>query len=215
MLAMARAVVSVARVSSAGVSYRSKEVWQSTTTLLLTRKGNPFSAPTVYSPLTDLYSQLANSDAVRRSMLKTGAHKDWTITATPIAPTFNPGAVLPVISLAGRAPTPGEAVKATILGREAFLNYVSEQNGSAGIEVLQNATRPTLAVPRSKTLPIILFLAVLSATFALAFILENIRPRRATVPAFKGEAGRDQELRVGDPGRDREPAVVLSSHSSR
>ena len=158
-LAVALAILSVARVSSDGLSYRSDEVWESTTTLLLTRKGNTFAAPTAYSPLTDLYSQLANSDAVRRSMLKAGAHKDWKITATPVAPTFNPGAVLPVIELAGEAPTPREAVKATVLGRQAFLDYISGQKGSAGIEVLQNATKPTLAVPRSKTLPIITFLA--------------------------------------------------------
>ena len=188
-LAVALAILSVARVSSDGLSYRSDEVWKSTTTLLLTRKGNTFAAPTTYSPLTDLYSQLANSDAVRRSMLKAGAHKDWKITATPVAPTFNPGAVLPVISLAGEAPTPREAVKATVLGRQAFLDYVSRQKGSAGIQVLQNATQPTLAVPRSKTLPIIVFLAMLSATIALAFILENVRPARATVSALDGEAG--------------------------
>ena len=143
-LAVALTILSVARVSSDGLSYRSDEVWQSTTTLLLTRKGNTFAAPTSYSPLTDLYSQLANSDAVRRSMLKAGADKDWKITATPVPPTFNPGAVLPVISLAGEAPTPREAIKATVLGRQAFLNYVSRQKGSAGIEVLQNATRPKL-----------------------------------------------------------------------
>ena len=41
-LAAALAILSVARVSSDGLSYRSDEVWQSTTTLLLTRKGNPF-----------------------------------------------------------------------------------------------------------------------------------------------------------------------------
>ena len=112
--------------------------------------------------------------------------------------------MLPVISLAGEAPTPRDAVKATVLGRQAFLDYVSRQKGSAGIQVLQNATRPTLAVPRSKTLPIIVFLAMLSATIALAFILENVRPARAKVSALDGEAG-----------ADRERAVALSSHSSR
>ena len=64
-LASALAILSVARVSSDGLSYRSDEVWESTTTLLLTRKGNTFAAPMAYSPLTDLYSRLANSDAVR------------------------------------------------------------------------------------------------------------------------------------------------------
>jgi hypothetical protein len=214
-LAATLATLSVARVSSDGLSYRSDEVWKSTTTLLLTRKGNPFAAPTDYSPLTDLYARLANSDAVRRSMLRAGAHKDWKITATPVAPTFNPGAVLPVIELAGEAPKPSEAVKATVLGRQAFLDYIAKQKGSAGIEVLQNATRPTLAVPRSKTLPIILFLAVLSATFALAFILENVRPAPITAPAFEGQAGRDREAAVGEAGRDREPTVALTSRSSR
>ena len=195
-LAVFLAILSVARVSSDGLSYRSDEVWKSTTTLLLTRKGNTFAAPMDYSPLTDLYSRLANSDAVRRSMLKAGAQKDWKITATPVAPTFNPGAVLPVIELAGEAPTPRDAVKATVLGRQAFLDYISGQKGSAGIEVLQNATKPTLAVPRSKTLPIITFLAILSATIALAFILENVRPARTTVLAFEGEAGSDREQTV-------------------
>lgn len=208
-LAVALAIFSVAHVSSDGLSYRSAEVWQSTTTLLLTRHGNTFAAPTSYSPLTDLYSQLANSDAVRKGMLKAGAAKDWKITATPVAPTFNPGAVLPVISLAGEASTPRDAVKATKLGREAFLEYVSRQKGSAGIEVIQNATPPKLAVPRSKTLPIIVFLAMLSATIALAFILENTRPARATFEY------RLREPVVGEAGMDREPAVALSSHSSR
>jgi hypothetical protein len=184
MLAVGLTILSVARVSASGLSYRSAEVWQSTTTLLLTQKGNAFVAPTTYAPLTDLYSQLANSDAVRKSMLRAGGDKHWKITATPVVPTFNPGAVLPVISLAGQASTPRDAIKATVLGREAFLNYVSRQKGAAGIRVLQNATRPTVAVPRSKTLPIIVFLAVLSATFALVFILENARPSRSKVSAL-------------------------------
>jgi hypothetical protein len=189
ILAVALTIFSVARVSSHGLTYRKNQVWKSKTTLLLTQKGKPFGAPMSFSPLTDLYSRLANSDAVRRSMLKAGAHKDWTITATPVAPTFNPGAVLPVIELDGEAPTPRDAVKATVLGRQAFLDYLSLQKGAAGVEVLQNATKPTLAVPRSKTLPIITFLAVLSATFALAFILENVRPSRSKVSALEVNSG--------------------------
>jgi hypothetical protein len=142
-------------------------------------------------------------------MRKAGAPKDWKVTATPVVPTSNPYAALPVISLAGEAPTPREAVKATVLGRKAFLDYVSRLKGSAGIQVLQNATPPKLAVPRSKTLPIIVFLAMLSATFALALILENTRPARATFEYRLREPG------VGEAGSDREPAVALSSRSLR
>jgi hypothetical protein len=208
-LAVVLSILSVASVSSHGLSYRSKVMWQSTTKLLLTRDGKPFAAPTVYAQLTELYSELANSDPVRRSMLKAGAGKDWKVTATPVVPTSNPYAALPVILLAGEAPTPRDALKATKLGRQAFIDYVSGLKGSAGIEVLTSATPPTVAVPRSKTLPIIVFLAMLSATFALALILENTRPARATFEY------RLREPAVSEAGRDREPAVALSSHSSR
>jgi hypothetical protein len=185
LLAAALTVLSVARVSRDGLSYRSAEVWKSTSTLLLTRNGKTFAEPSAYSPLVDLYAQLANSDAVRKSMLRAGAHSDWKVTAAPVPPTLNPTAVLPVLALTGEAATPRDAVRATVLGRQAFVRYVSAQKGAAGIRVLQSATRPTLAVPRSKTLPIIVFLAMLSATVALAFVLENLRPATAQVEAIK------------------------------
>jgi hypothetical protein len=185
LLGIALSIFSVAHVSRDGLTYRSQEVWKSTSTVLLTQNGKTFAQPGTYSPLTDLYAQLANSDAVRKGMLRAGANKTWTLTATPVTPASNPTAVLPVLSLTGEAPTPAEAVKATVLGRKAFVDYVSRQKGAAGIDVLQNATRPTLAVPRSKTLPIIVFLAMLSATFALAFVLENLRPARAKVSTLK------------------------------
>jgi hypothetical protein len=184
-LGIALSIFSVARVSPNGLTYRSQELWKSTSTVLLTQNGKTFSQPGTYSPLTDLYAQLANSDAVRKGMLEAGADKNWTFTAAPVPPTLNPTAVLPVIALTGQAPTAADAVKATVLGRTAFVDYVSRQKGAARIEVLQNATRPTLALPRKKTLPIIVFLAMLSATVALAFILENLRPARAKASTIK------------------------------
>ena len=50
-------------------------------------------------------------------------------------------------------------------------------NERVDLQVLQNATAPILLQPRKKTLPIVILLAVLSATIGLAFILENARPR--------------------------------------
>jgi hypothetical protein len=80
-------------------------------------------------------------------------------------------------------------VKATLLGRSAFLKYVSQEQGSADIpgsqridiQTIQSATIPKVFLPRKKTLPIVILLAVLSATFGLAFVLENLRPRAAHV----------------------------------
>ena len=38
---------------------------------------------------------------------------------------------------------------------------------------------PRLIAPRSKTMPIVIFLAVMFATMSLVFVLENLRPRPA------------------------------------
>jgi len=197
LLAILLAVLSVAKVSSHGLSYRKPEIWQSSTTILLTQNGFPWGravlpagqpgatgGPGWLSGLTELYAQFANSDQVKALMLRDGAARDWSITAGPVIPTGSDSA-LPVIALAGLAESPSTAVKATLVGRAAFLQYVKSQQVLAAIpkadrvdlQVLQNVTPPKLVEPRKKTLPIVILLAVLSATVGLAFILENARPR--------------------------------------
>ena len=42
--------------------------------------------------------------------------------------------------------------------------------------------------PRSKTMPIVIFLAVMFATVGLAFLLENLRPPCASARAGRGRA---------------------------
>jgi hypothetical protein len=200
ILAVFLAVLSVAKISSHGVSYRKPAIYQSSTTLLLTQNGFPwgrtmfpgtnslgvsseFADPTRFSSLTDLYSQFANSDEVRELMLQAGAPLTWSVEATPVQATSSTG-ILPVISLAGRADTPSGAIRATQIGRLAFLKYVTDQQNLANIpksqridiQVLQQATPPSVVQPHKKTLPIVVFLAVMSATIGLALILENLRP---------------------------------------
>ena len=78
LLAFALAFLSFFRVSSEGIGYRTSEVWQSQSLLLLTQPGFPYgrtvfpSTPAQPAPdpsrlqsLTELYAQLAGSDAVR------------------------------------------------------------------------------------------------------------------------------------------------------
>jgi hypothetical protein len=198
LLAIFLAVLSVAKISSHGLSYRKPEVWQSSTTVLLTQKGFPWGravipasqtgaggGPGWLSNLTDLYAQFANSDQVKTLMLRDGASKNWTLTATPVLATGSSSASLPVIALAGLADTPANALRATLVGRAAFLQYVRSQQALAAIpgnervdlQVLQNTTPPLLLQKRKKTLAIVIFLAAISATIGLAFILENARPR--------------------------------------
>ncbi len=197
ILAILLSVLSIAKVSSHGLSYRKQEVWQSSTTVLLTQRGFPWGRAVVpptaagatggpgwLSGLTELYAQFANSDRVKSLMLRDGASKNWSVTAAPVIPSGSSSA-LPVIALAGLAYTPGGAVQATIVGRTAFLQYVKSQQAQAAIpnservdlQVLQNVTPPVVVQPRKKTLPIVIFLAVISAAIGLAFILENARPR--------------------------------------
>ena len=197
ILAIALSVLSVAKFSSHGLSYRKHEVWQSSTTVLLTQHGfiwgraviPPTQAGSTGGPawlygLTALYAQFASSDDVKALMLHDGASKNWTLTAAPVISSGSSSA-LPVIALAGLAYTPAGAVQATLVGRTAFLQYVKSRQASAAIpdnervdlQVLQNATPPVLVQPRKKTLAIVILLAVLSATIGLAFVLENARPR--------------------------------------
>ena len=214
LLAILLAVLSVAKVSSHGLSYRKPEVWQSSTTLLITQNGFPWGrtvipaaqvgatgGPGWLSGLTELYAQFANSDEVKAQMLRDGASRNWTLTAAPVIPSGSSSA-LPVIALAGLAYTPAGAVKATLVGRTAFLQYVKSQQVLAAIpkservdlQVLQNAEPPTLVQPRKKTLPIIIFLAVLSATVGLAFVLENARPRVTPVTSLAAPEPVDRGL---------------------
>jgi hypothetical protein len=216
VLAVLLAVLSVAKVTSSGLSYRKPEVWQSSSTVLLTQKGFPwgrsslpasepgaseFGGPGWLAGLTGLYAQFANSDQVRVLMLRKGASPLWKLSAAPVVPNGSSSA-LPVVQLVGMAFSPRGAIQATLVGRSAFLQYVKSQQALAAIpngdrvdlQVLQNATPPVVVVPRKKTLAIVIFLAVMSATVALALILENARPRVTAVTTLPAPASVDHGL---------------------
>jgi len=205
ILAAGLAFLSLVRVTSHGVSYRKPVVWQSQSMLLLTQPGFPYgrseipatgpgNVPPQYTnlaSLTDLYSQFANSDEVKRLMRQEGAPKSWTISALPAVPTIQ-GGNLPVIVLSGHANSASESVSAVEYGRRALNEYVQRQQQLAKIpekqritlQIVQAATKPAVFEPRKKTLAIVVFLAVMLLTIGLVFILENLRPKmRALAPA--------------------------------
>jgi hypothetical protein len=214
VLAIVLAALSIYRVTPHGLTYRKQQVWQSESTLLLTQAGFPWGravTPTNGSAsqlgaLSTLYSQFANSDAVRLAMLRHGAPSSWKLAAAPDATT--PG--LPIVDLFGQANTPAEAVKALLLGRSAFLDYVTSRQQAAAIpssqrvqiQTLSNATKPVVITPRKKTLPIVVFVAVMTLTVGLIFALENARPRRPVVAiAIGGGDSPAPEARVGSVRR--------------
>jgi hypothetical protein len=212
VVACVLAVFSVAKVSPSGISYRKPAVYGASAELFLTQKGFPWgrtaipnagpnskTSPTNLSGLTDLYAQFANSIDVIAIMRSHGAPKTWKLIAAPILPMIQ-GAALPVLSLTGEADSPADAAKAAALGTRSFVEYVQQQQKAAAIpnsqrvkiQVLQPATALTAVAvtPHKKTLPIMVFLGVMAATIALAFILENRRPRSGAVatPMPTGEA---------------------------
>lgn len=98
---------------------------------------------------------------------------------------------LPMLTITGVATVPTQAIGLARLGSDAFRLYLERQQRDAGIPpeqrvlvtVLNRANPTTVAVlqPRKRTIPIMVFMAVMAATFGVALILENVRPRPSVV----------------------------------
>lgn len=191
---------------------RSEELWQSESLIFLTEPGFPagrrvldlvpvtvgeevtfqpeFNPPDRYTGLAPLYAKLAQSDRVRALIERDGPLKG-AFLALPTADTSTRReSPLPMVSLYGRGPTPAAAEETVQRGKDAFLAYLRSQQSRADIpqekrvtiETLNEPQPAQLVVPRKKTLPFVVFLAVLFATLALIFVLENTRPAIRALP---------------------------------
>lgn len=221
ILACALAFFSYARLSFAGgspkISYRQAQTWQSQTRLLITQPGfqvgklSPYSTSTTTSTpvatqgwlasLAESYMQLGNSDAVQAVLARDHTvHGTMKVAAETTGPNYN-SSTLPVVDIDGSGPTGADAVHASQRGAAVFMKYITQQQISNGVtprnrvrlQVLNEAAAAQILVKRKKTLPIVIFVAVMTAAIGLAFILENLRPRIRVVPAE--EAGEDQSVR--------------------
>ena len=210
LLAIVLTVLSVAKLTPNGLEYRKPQIWQAQSTLLLTQPGFPegralfpnpatsgqrskysYAGPDRFASLTALYSAFAQSDEVRALVRSEGAPAGSSIAATPLIPAgSNAYTLLPVISLFGNAQSARDAVKTTQLGIQAFIGFLERNQRQAEIPDSQRVhvevlSRPRAAVviePRKKTLPIVVFLTVLTGTIGLVFVLENLRSRVRPVP---------------------------------
>lgn len=174
--------------------YRSHEIWESNSRVLVTGRGfkwgstNPGAVASdteVRLPtLTALYASFVTSDPVRRIMLRSGRIQG-AVTATPLAADANGNGTLPVVSITATGFSLRGAVLLGQRAADALRTYVEQQQIATGIPSDQRievrpmnvAYAPQLLQPRSKTMPIVVFLAVMFATLSLAFLLENLRPR--------------------------------------
>lgn len=187
------AVLSIARVSFANgfpsVVYRQSEIFAAQETLQIRRGFGPLGPIEIQnlSLLSDYYSRLANSDAVRHLFPKAVQMQQAAlIVAAPVVSTVSGNAV-PTnnLTITGEGPTPGLAVSRARAESAAFRAYVDQQQTAAGtadnqkiyLSVLNQAAKATVVQPRKKTVAIMVFVAIMALTIGAALLLENLRPR--------------------------------------
>jgi hypothetical protein len=186
------------------VSYRTPLVWASTSTVLITERGFPWGAsslqdfealqrgaqpkgpqytdPGRFTQLALLYARLAKSDGVRAIVDRKGRPKGASYSVSPV---IQDGITLPMLSISAWSTSPKDARELARVATEAFRSYIAtEQNASAipperrvKLEVVRSANVARVISGRSIVRPMFVLIIALAATFALAFALENFRPR--------------------------------------
>lgn len=196
------------------LSHRGEELWESNARLLVTPRGFGWGSarpgadagevegrlPT----LTALYSSFVTSDPVRRIMLKSGPVRG-AIFASPLPADANGNGTLPVVSITADGFSLIDSINLANRAASALKQYVEEQQAKADIPDAQRielrpmnmAYTPRLLEPRSKTMPVVVFVAIMFATISIAFLLENLRPR------VRPAADLAPLYRADEPVRDR------------
>lgn len=218
VVAVLLAFLAAARITTHGIEQRGTTTWSSTATLLITSahdfpygrtapaylpaqpsKGIPsvqVSDPNQLTTFALLYSQFANSDAVKKIMRRRGplhgALAARPVFESPTTAVNSSSYLLPLITLTATATTPEWAVETAQLGTSSFIDYLGQQQNLAAIprdqrvsvEVLRRASGAARISAPGLTLPLIVFVAVMIAVVALVFVLDNLRrPRRSPRPA--------------------------------
>ena len=218
LLAAGLAVFSVARVSPHGLQYRQSALYASTARLGVTQNGFPWgrllaqdatpeeTAARLGIPIADpnrlnglavLYAQLATSDPVRALLRKEGPIRGQ-IMANPVI-VGDSRILLPLIDVTAISTTPAQAIRLAQRATTALDRYLTEQQARNNVpssdrvvvETIQRAEKASVYQPRSKTLAIIVFGAVMFATIGLVFLLENLRP--GTRPESQGSSAQVQK----------------------
>lgn len=204
LLAACLAILSVVKIGSDGLQYRENALWAAQARLGVTQQGFPWGRlfaestspsqgarsgdipianPARFNDLAVLYAELATSDPVLR-LIRPKLTLNERIVATPLRAAES-GTMLPLIQLIGVSTSPQGAISLARRSSTALSTYLQQQQLANGVpradrvvlEQVLHARKAELYQPRSKTMPIVIFFAVVFATVGLAFLLENLRPR--------------------------------------
>jgi hypothetical protein len=152
------------------------------------RPGVRFADPGRFSSLAVLYSHLADSDQVREIMRQDGPIRG-KIEANPVLSQAGFAEALPLIEVLAYANSRGNAIALARRVTAGFRTFLDEEQDASAIPdrervvvtVVKDARKAEIFTPRSRTIPIVVFLTVMVSVIGLAFILENLRPRVAAV----------------------------------
>jgi hypothetical protein len=186
--------ISTFKFSNGKLSYRQSEQVASYSQIFVTEQGFPWGALEAPAASQDgrltslalIYANLADSDPVKRLMAKMGPPIPGAqIQAAAL--TTSPGSTdaLPIISIAGIAGSPQDSLALTTRDTDALVAYIRDQQAANGIrnanrvvvQVIKHPGQVTVLKGRSKTVPVMVFLAVLILVIAVVLVLENMRPR--------------------------------------
>lgn len=194
LLACGLAFISAARVNTTTwtVSYRAKQQWASYAKVFVTQRGFPWGAvntptttdPTRFTSLALIYANLINGDAVT-SRVNAQGKLPGTVEAAALLTSPGSSDALPIISIAGLSDTRTHSLALTGRATRALIGYVNalqQENGipkdnRVWLQEIQSPGESKLVAGRSKTVPVMVFLAVLIAIVAMVLVLENVRPR--------------------------------------
>ncbi len=226
---VALAVLSFVRISPTGVAYRSSERWVNEATLVVTqagfnegRSGGGAAVDTTlqrFSTLVNVYAALVESDQVVNLLVRRGlveredvSNGEIPVVATPVV--SDNGASTPLMTITGSASSAAKATALTVGATKAFIDTLERRQRAAGIPPSQRTLvqpvrrfgEPTLVEPRSKSLPIIVFLAGLSATFGAVFLRDG-RFRRQAEEAEEAEEAELAESVPLAPAREQSRSI--------
>jgi hypothetical protein len=218
------------------LSYRKPTVWGSKITLQLTQTGFPEGQ--VQDPgarrdsligLSPLYARLANTDPVKARMRRLGP----VYGGVRVEPLVDENrSSLPLVRITSFAFSEARVAIRAQRQATAFIGYIAQQQALNNVpprnrvilRVVSGPTPPEVVVPRKKTLPITVFLAMLVITGGVILTLENMRKRGT--PHEDQEAPPDTDthkdagtspgtLRKVPPQPDSKPVVVAPPAARR
>lgn len=161
-----------------------------------------YADPSRFASYALLYARLATSDMLERQMTREAPLRGEIAASVGTDPR-NPGIALPLVEITGVAALPADARATAGRAMRALVSYVEREQRANRIpeskriilRALNEPSEPTLVAGRSATKPVFIFLAVMVAICALAFLLENVRPRVRAVPSGDGNVALRPESR--------------------